>query len=122
MTTATQAYGESWYWDNRYSNEPGPFDWYQKYQTLAPIINLYVPRDHRILVVGCGNSAFSEGMVDDGYRDVINNDISTMVIEAINKKIPRSFTVEVYGNECPNVRDMNVFQSESFGAIVDKWN
>ena len=56
MTTATQAYGESWYWDNRYSNEPGPFDWYQKYQTLAPIINLYVPRDHRILVVGCGNS------------------------------------------------------------------
>lgn len=55
-TTATQAYGETWYWDNRYSNEPGPFDWYQKYQTLAPIINLYVSRNNRILVVGCGNS------------------------------------------------------------------
>ena len=56
MTSSTQAYGEPWYWDNRYTNEPGPFDWYQKYLTLAPIINLYVPPTHRILVVGCGNS------------------------------------------------------------------
>jgi len=56
MTSSTQAYGEPWYWDNRYTNEPGPFDWYQKYLTLAPIINLYVPPTQRILVVGCGNS------------------------------------------------------------------
>lgn len=56
-TTQQQAYGEPWYWDNRYANESGPFDWYQKYQSLAPIINLYVPRHlHRVLVVGCGNS------------------------------------------------------------------
>ncbi|XP_015574704.1 EEF1A lysine methyltransferase 4 isoform X2 [Ricinus communis] len=72
MGTSTQAYGESWYWDNRYANESGPFDWYQKYSSLAPLINLYIPRHHhpRILVVGCGNSAFSDGMVDDGYDDV----------------------------------------------------
>lgn len=56
MTTSTQAYGEPWYWDNRYSNEPGPFDWYQKYLTLAPITNLYVPPAQPVLVVGCGNS------------------------------------------------------------------
>jgi len=56
MTSSTQAYGEPWYWDNRYTNEPGPFDWYQKYITLAPIINLYVPPTQRILIVGCGNS------------------------------------------------------------------
>jgi len=59
MATGTQAYGESWYWDNRYTNEPGPFDWYQKYITLAPIINLYVPNNQSILVVGSGNSGKS---------------------------------------------------------------
>jgi hypothetical protein len=59
MSTGTQAYGESWYWDNRYTNEPGPFDWYQKYITLAPIINLYVPSNQSILVVGSGNSGKS---------------------------------------------------------------
>lgn len=31
-------------------------------------------------------AAFSEGMVDDGYEDVINVDISSVVIEAMQKK------------------------------------
>lgn len=59
MTTeeSTQSYSEQWYWDNRYTNESEPFDWYQKYSSLAPLINLYVPlRNHPVLVIGCGNS------------------------------------------------------------------
>ena len=31
-------------------------------------------------------TAFSEGMVDDGYEDVVNVDISSVVIEAMQKK------------------------------------
>ncbi|KAJ1393112.1 S-adenosyl-L-methionine-dependent methyltransferase [Sesbania bispinosa] len=113
MTTGTQAYGEPWYWDNRYSNEPGPFDWYQKYLTLAPIINLYVPRNHLILVV-----AFSEGLVDEGgYTDVVNIDISSVVIEAMQNKYrdrPQMKYMKM------DVRDMSAFESESFGAVIDK--
>ncbi|XP_027336699.1 methyltransferase-like protein 13 [Abrus precatorius] len=118
MTTGSQAYGEAWYWDNRYSNEPSPFDWYQKYLTLAPIIQLYVPSNHPILVVGSGNSAFSENMVDDGgYTDVLNIDISSVVIEAMKRKYrdkPQLKYMEM------DVRDMSGFQSESFGAVIDK--
>lgn len=58
--TSTQAYGESWYWDKRYAGESGPFDWYQKYPSLAPLVNLYIPRQRtKVLVVGCGNSGSS---------------------------------------------------------------
>lgn len=32
------------------------------------------------------SAAFSEGMVDDGYNEVINIDISSVVIEAMQKK------------------------------------
>ncbi|KAL9250710.1 eEF1A lysine and N-terminal methyltransferase-like protein [Drosera capensis] len=91
--TWTQAYGEAWYWDNRYSkdlsasaSEAVGFDWYQKYSSLAPLIRLYVALHNRVLVVGCGNSAFSEGMLDDGYQDIVNIDISSVVIEAMKKK------------------------------------
>ncbi|XP_028767378.1 EEF1A lysine methyltransferase 4-like [Neltuma alba] len=115
--SATQAYGETWYWDNRYSNEPGPFDWYQKYQTLAPIMNLYVPRKHRILVVGCGNSAFSEGMVDDGYEDVVNVDISSVVIEAMQNKYRDRSQLKYMQMD---VRNMSAFESDSFGTVIDK--
>ncbi|XP_027115814.2 uncharacterized protein [Coffea arabica] len=95
-TTATAAYGESWYWDKRYassssgsgsgSESEASFDWYQKYPSLAPLLHLYIPRHHRVLVVGCGNSAFSEGMVNDGYAQVFNIDISSVVIAAMQRK------------------------------------
>ncbi|CAB4262456.1 unnamed protein product [Prunus armeniaca] len=120
-TTTTQAYGEPWYWDNRYANESGPFDWYQKYQSLAPLINLYVPRHsnqhHRILVVGCGNSAFSEGMADDGYDDVVSIDISSVVIQAMQDKYSDRPHLKYLQMD---VRDMSAFQTDSFDAVVDK--
>ncbi|EEF43166.1 EEF1A lysine methyltransferase 4 isoform X1 [Ricinus communis] len=119
MGTSTQAYGESWYWDNRYANESGPFDWYQKYSSLAPLINLYIPRHHhpRILVVGCGNSAFSDGMVDDGYDDVVNIDISSVVIEAMNNKYSNRPQLKYIQMD---VREMSAFQTGSFDAVIDK--
>jgi len=119
-TCSTQAYGEAWYWDKRYAHEPGPFDWYQSYSAMAPLINLYLPRSHRhhrILVVGCGNSAFSEGMVDDGYEEVISIDISSVVIEAMQKKHsdrPQLTYMKM------DVRDMSAFPTGSFDAVIDK--
>ncbi|KAK3007119.1 hypothetical protein RJ639_016188 [Escallonia herrerae] len=117
----TEAYGEAWYWDKRYEREAAeggaPFDWYQKYPSLAPLLRLYVPPHHRVLVVGCGNSAFSEGMVDDGYRDVVNVDISSVVIEAMQKKYSGNPHLKYMRMD---VRDMSAFQKGSFNAVVDK--
>ncbi|RZS16585.1 hypothetical protein BHM03_00048601, partial [Ensete ventricosum] len=57
LGTATKHdYGEPSYWDRRYRQYQGPFDWYQKYQSLAPLFDLYLRRPHRLLLVGCGNS------------------------------------------------------------------
>ncbi|KAL3727875.1 hypothetical protein ACJRO7_032595 [Eucalyptus globulus] len=114
---ATQAYGESWYWDRRYETDSGAFDWYQKYSALAPLVNLYVPREDRVLVVGCGNSEFSEGMVDDGYEDVVNIDISSVVIEAMQKKYSNRPQLKYMKMD---VREMSGFDSHSFNAVIDK--
>jgi hypothetical protein len=57
---ASQAYGEAWYWDERYRKEAGPFDWYQKYPALAPLLRLHVAPHQRLLLAGrCGNSGES---------------------------------------------------------------
>ncbi|KAL0719312.1 hypothetical protein Bca4012_068636 [Brassica carinata] len=116
--TSTQSYSEKWYWDDRYTNESDPFDWYQNYSSLAPLINLYVPhRTHRALVIGCGNSAFSEGMVDDGYEDVVNIDISSVVIDAMNEKHSHRPQLKYLKMD---VRDMKAFEDTSFDAVIDK--
>ncbi|XP_078445195.1 S-adenosyl-L-methionine-dependent methyltransferases superfamily protein isoform X2 [Wolffia australiana] len=111
------AYGEASYWDNRYKEDPKPFDWYQKYPALGPLFDLYIRRDRRLLLVGCGNSALGEEMAADGYKDIVNVDISSVVIEAMKEKY----------SDCPemkylqmDVRDMSAFDPGSFGAVIDK--
>ena len=37
-------------------------------------------KDIRILVLGCGNAEFSEDIYDDGYKNIVNVDISSVVI------------------------------------------
>ncbi|CAA0829444.1 S-adenosyl-L-methionine-dependent methyltransferases superfamily protein [Striga hermonthica] len=113
----SQAYGEAWYWDNRYSQDSSTFDWYQKYPSLAPLIRLYVPRRHPILVVGSGNSAFSEGMADDGYDEIVNIDISSVVIEAMQRKYLSRPQLKYMKMD---VRDMSAFDTRSFAAVIDK--
>lgn len=125
-----QAYGVETYWDNRYSQDTSTFDWYQRYAGVAPLINMYIPKSSKILMVGCGNAgmslhisvfffdeclrytgrkglgvlcrnngteiqeifgwgifvAISEDMVFDGYQDIVNIDISAVVIEAMREK------------------------------------
>jgi len=51
-----QAYGDETYWDTRYSQDVGPFDWYQRYAGMAPLINMYLPKEGNLLMVGCGNA------------------------------------------------------------------
>ncbi|KAL6008764.1 hypothetical protein ACLOJK_021990 [Asimina triloba] len=159
--TSKQAYGEPSYRDNRYSHDIRPFDWYQKHAALAPLLNHYLRRDGRILLVGCGNSgqisapphlihshfswlspdpiandpdafkaersqcgdldssleimayrpfaennqiltALGEGMVNDGFKDVVNIDISSVIDVKMD------------------VQDMNGFETGSFDAVIDK--
>ena len=39
-----------------------------------------------MLNLGCGNSIVCEDMYDEGYTDITNMDISTVVIETMKKR------------------------------------
>jgi hypothetical protein len=58
-----QAYGDESYWDNRYSQDVGSFDWYQRYAGLAPLINMYLPKSSNVLMVGCGNAGLCQSQL-----------------------------------------------------------
>lgn len=112
-----QAYGEASYWDNRYRQDTGSFDWYQQYAGLAPVLQKYVPKASRILMVGCGNAVLSEDMVNDGYQEIINIDISSVVIAAMQTKY-QDFPQLKYLTM--DVRDMSSFADNEFDSVVDK--
>ncbi|XP_020575796.1 methyltransferase-like protein 13 isoform X3 [Phalaenopsis equestris] len=116
-STGLHSYGEPAYWDQRYREDPSPFDWYQKYKALAPLFHLYIRPSHHILLVGCGNSTLGEDLVSDGYLDVVNIDISSVVVEAMQKKFEGKAELKYIKMD---VRDMSVFESGSFDAVIDK--
>ncbi|CAN1344511.1 eEF1A lysine and N-terminal methyltransferase [Linum perenne] len=82
----TYNYGDALYWDARYVEEGGSFDWYQRYSSLRPFVRHYAPTSSPVLMVGCGNALMSEDMVKDGYQDIMNIDISSVAIEMMSKK------------------------------------
>eukprot|EP00005_Dracoamoeba_jomungandri_P001484 CAMPEP_0174257526 /NCGR_PEP_ID=MMETSP0439-20130205/6644_1 /TAXON_ID=0 /ORGANISM="Stereomyxa ramosa, Strain Chinc5" /LENGTH=133 /DNA_ID=CAMNT_0015340635 /DNA_START=23 /DNA_END=424 /DNA_ORIENTATION=- len=103
------------YWDERYSKNREPFDWYQNYQPLKEILTKYIPQSKEpILIVGCGNSRLTEEMVDDGYKpSIVSVDISPVAIEIMRSR-------------CPDldwrVGDITTFEMEenSYWGVIDK--
>lgn len=80
-------YGDPSYWDKRYSeNEGSMFDWLEDYRSLKPLLGDILTPDSKILVLGCGNAEFSEDLYDDGFHNVYNIDISSVVIEQMKDR------------------------------------
>ncbi|KAK4795073.1 hypothetical protein SAY86_013067 [Trapa natans] len=113
-------YGDAAYWDARYVQdaEMGNFDWYQRYSDLRPFVRMYIPSSSsRVLMIGCGNALMSEDMVKDGYEDIVNIDISSIVIDMMRRKCKYISQLKYMQMD---VRDMSFFPDESFDSIIDK--
>lgn len=109
-------YGKTSYWDERYTKDPEPFDWYQRYSGLSDLLNKYVKKDDAVLMAGAGNSRLSEDMYEDGYQTITNIDISRVVVDQM---------VEKYRDKAAlTYQQMNVcaleFPDESFDAVIAK--
>jgi hypothetical protein len=57
-----EEYAQSDFWDKRYTEHKGYFDWYVEYPELKKLFDgdMAIPKDSTILMVGCGNSKLSE--------------------------------------------------------------
>jgi len=79
-------YGRLQYWEDRYTNSPEVFEWYQNYIGLRPHIHTYLTPTDRILHAGSGNSHVAEHLHNDGFVKVVNVDISATVTEFMLNK------------------------------------
>jgi len=81
-----EEYAESDFWDKRYQESKGYFDWYVEYPELKELFNgpLPISKDSSILMVGCGNSKLSEQMYDSGFKSILSIDISEVIVNRMN--------------------------------------
>jgi len=73
------------YWDDRFAKEE-EFNWLVSYDDVKDQIAPFMSPDSKILLVGCGNSTFSEQLYDAGFRQLWNVDYSKVVIDKMTKK------------------------------------
>ena len=115
--SAVASYGKPEYWEQRYTKDPEVLEWHQ--MSWAGLKDSLVPllkQEHKILNVGCGNSRLSEEMYDDGYKQIINIDISNVVIKAMQEKYQDRTAMSFKHMDC---RTMD-FEKQTFNAVIDK--
>jgi len=89
-TYASQAYWDEAYADNRYGVS---FDWYGTWEepdlegrSLAALLRPLLAPEARILMLGCGNSNMSVLMYHEGFKNIVNIDISKPVIAQMQER------------------------------------
>lgn len=95
------------------------FDWYQRWSGLQPVLEPYLQKKHKILMIGCGNSstspialrvrshslsAVSKDMHEAGYTDIVNIDISSVVINKMKEKHPELNCTPFFAGKNPTLR------------------
>jgi len=109
-------YGKPEYWEERYTRDPEPFDWYQRWAGLKDVLTEYVQSTHQILMLGSGNSRLSEEMYEEGYHNISNIDISLVVIKAMQEKYQDKAGMSFQQMDC---RQME-FPDGIFNVVIDK--
>ncbi|CAD7949163.1 unnamed protein product [Amoebophrya sp. A120] len=109
-------YGKQDYWDERYTRDPEPFDWYQRWSGIRDIIAPLLKPTSTILIVGAGNSRMAEEMFDEGFANITNIDSSAVAMKAMAEKY-KDKTGLSYSEM--NVKQMD-YGDGQFGVILDK--
>ena len=79
-------YGRADFWDERYFKNCEPFEWYHDYHALSGLLAEFCEKDMHILLIGCGASEMAADMYDDGYKSIMNLDISRVVIDEMQTR------------------------------------
>lgn len=109
-------YGKLEYWEERYSREVEPFDWYQRWTGVRQVFCEYINPSHHILHLGCGNSKMAEDMYEDGFLNSVNIDISQTVIKTMQERYRNIETMRYIHMDARKME----FENSTFDAAIDK--
>jgi len=109
-------YGRPEYWDDRYTKDTEPFDWYQRYEGIKNVLERYVQPTHKVLMSGAGNSRLSEELYDNQVKNITNIDISEVCVNHMKAKHEDKQEMQW---QKMDVRKLE-FADGTFDVVIDK--
>ncbi|KAK7817894.1 hypothetical protein U0070_005537 [Myodes glareolus] len=87
LPKSSKEFGSVDYWEKFFQQRgKKSFEWYGTYLELCEVLHKYIKPREKLLVIGCGNSELSEQLYDVGYQDIVNIDISEVVIKQMKER------------------------------------
>ncbi|KAM9111225.1 eEF1A lysine and N-terminal methyltransferase isoform 3-T3 [Megaptera novaeangliae] len=87
LPKSPKEFGSIDYWEKFFQQRgKKAFEWYGTYLELCGLLHKYIKPREKVLVIGCGNSELSEQLYDVGYQDIVNIDISEVVIKQMKER------------------------------------
>ncbi|XP_037595010.1 eEF1A lysine and N-terminal methyltransferase isoform X2 [Cebus imitator] len=118
LPKSSKEFGSVDYWEKFFQQRgKKAFEWYGTYLELCGVLHKYIKPREKVLVIGCGNSELSEQLYDVGYQDIVNIDISEVVIKQMK---------ECNATRRPQMRFLKMdmtqmeFPDASFQVVLDK--
>jgi len=126
LVYSREEYAKKEFWDDRFAESNGQFDWYANWAEIKPVFEEHVPKkgiqngDLEILMVGCGNSKLSEEMAEkDGFSNITNMDISEVVLQKMREKTSTKESCKGFKYEAMDATNMR-YDSDTFDVVIDK--
>jgi ubiquinone/menaquinone biosynthesis C-methylase UbiE len=110
-------YADLQYWQERYSKNLDPFEWYVSWERLKPLLMPLLDECQTCLHVGCGTSSVGADLLTAGIERVVNVDFCEIVIESMKKKY--SFEPKLEW-QIVDVIQPTGFKDRTFDVIIDK--
>lgn len=110
------------YWEERYKKTTKEFDWFGTWNSdtavrIKPEVEPFLPSQvNSILNIGCGNSRLGEELYNDGYRGIMNIDISQAVVDKMSQKFAGNSDLSFMQMDITNM----TFADASFDVVMDK--
>lgn len=116
-------FGSKDFWEERYSKHEGDYDWFGTWNSQSQVqfkrhVEEHLPDNkvNPVLVIGCGNSRLTSELLQDGYTNISNIDISTVVIEQMARKFEGQKGVDFQVMDITNL----TFPEQLFDVVFDK--
>jgi SAM-dependent methyltransferase len=107
------------HWNTTYlKNQTENLGWYEEKseQTLALIQETKLPKNATLLNVGAGSSCLIDNLIEEGFSNIIANDLSNESLKPLKHKFDKNNKIEFIVDDLLNPSELNKLKN------IDLWN
>ncbi|RWS13918.1 methyltransferase-like protein 13 isoform X1 [Dinothrombium tinctorium] len=118
LPKSSKEFANEEYWNAFFAKRDKSFEWYGNYVQLSAFLHKYIKRKDKVLNVGCGNSTLGHDLYVNGIVNIVNIDLSDLVIKQMVKKYAASDNTGLQF-VAMDVFDLK-FDNQTFTVVLDK--